>query len=135
MHRKASLVLEDAVRNIYTVVAFCAGNKVMDLYRLQLKSIYIKSFFHSISTGFAFGFSQFLLFACNSLLLYCTVISIKSNHIDLPTGMKEFMVFSFATFALVEPFGLAPYILRRRNSLISFLNIIDRAPKIDGRPR
>ncbi|KAL6181700.1 hypothetical protein ACLB2K_048349 [Fragaria x ananassa] len=26
MHRKASLVLEDAVRNIYTVVAFCAGN-------------------------------------------------------------------------------------------------------------
>ncbi|XP_050270111.1 COP9 signalosome complex subunit 7-like isoform X3 [Quercus robur] len=27
MHRKASLVLEDAVRNIYTVVAFCAGNK------------------------------------------------------------------------------------------------------------
>ena len=32
MHRKASLVLEDAVRNIYTVVAFCAGNKVMELY-------------------------------------------------------------------------------------------------------
>ncbi|KAI3865018.1 hypothetical protein MKX03_012172, partial [Papaver bracteatum] len=27
MHRKASLVLEDSVRNIYTVVAFCAGNK------------------------------------------------------------------------------------------------------------
>ena len=32
MHRKASLVLEDAVRNIYTVVAFCVGNKVMELY-------------------------------------------------------------------------------------------------------
>ncbi|KAL2340513.1 hypothetical protein Fmac_008453 [Flemingia macrophylla] len=36
MHRKASLVLEDAVRNIYTVVTFCAGNKVKELYQLQL---------------------------------------------------------------------------------------------------
>ncbi|PQQ18468.1 hypothetical protein Pyn_37652 [Prunus yedoensis var. nudiflora] len=70
MHRKASLVLEDAVRNIYTVVAFCAGN-------------------------------------------------------------KEYMVFSFATFALVEPFGLAPYILKRRKSLISVFEIIDRVPKIE----
>ncbi|KAL2334881.1 hypothetical protein Fmac_016094 [Flemingia macrophylla] len=34
--RKASLVLEDAVRNIYTVVTFCAGNKVKELYQLQL---------------------------------------------------------------------------------------------------
>ncbi|KAF2318690.1 hypothetical protein GH714_010111 [Hevea brasiliensis] len=72
MHRKASLVLEDAVRNIYTVVAFCAGNKP-----------------------------------------------------------SKNMVFSFATFALVEPFGLAPYILKRRKSLISVFEIIDRVPKID----
>lgn len=29
---------------------------------------------------------------------------------DAPTVLKEYFVFSFATFALVEPFGLAPYI-------------------------
>ena len=49
MHRKASLVLEDAVRNIYTVVAFCAGNKVMELYRLQLRKIFTKSFFQGMA--------------------------------------------------------------------------------------
>ncbi|BFG22615.1 hypothetical protein CerSpe_088900 [Prunus speciosa] len=100
MHRKASLVLEDAVRNIYTVVAFCAGNK-------------------------------FLLFACNALLLWYTAISVKNKYMDLPTAIKEYMVFSFATFALVEPFGLAPYILKRRKSLISVFEIIDRMPKIE----
>ncbi|XP_065871120.1 ABC transporter B family member 20 [Euphorbia lathyris] len=131
MHRKASLVLEDAVRNIYTVVAFCAGNKVMELYRLQLKKIFKQSFLHGMAIGFAFGFSQFLLFACNALLLWYTAYAVKKKYIDLPTALKEYMVFSFATFALVEPFGLAPYILKRRKSLISVFEIIDRVPKID----
>ncbi|KAE9595206.1 putative xenobiotic-transporting ATPase [Lupinus albus] len=131
MHRKASLVLEDAVRNIYTVVAFCAGNKVMELYRLQLNKIFKQSFLHGMAIGFAFGFSQFLLFACNALLLWYTAMCIKNGYIDPPTALKEYMVFSFSTFALVEPFGLAPYILKRRKSLISVFDIIDRVPKID----
>ncbi|XVF23820.1 hypothetical protein REPUB_Repub13aG0072500 [Reevesia pubescens] len=131
MHRKASLVLEDAVRNIYTVVAFCAGNKVMELYRLQLKKILKQSFFHGMAIGFAFGFSQFLLFACNALLLWYTALCVKRGYMDLPTALKEYMVFSFATFALVEPFGLAPYILKRRKSLTSVFEIIDRVPKIE----
>ncbi|CAI8612014.1 unnamed protein product [Vicia faba] len=131
MHRKASLVLEDAVRNIYTVVAFCAGNKVMELYRLQLKKIFKQSFLHGMGIGFAFGFSQFLLFACNALLLWYTAICIKNGYTNPSTALREYMVFSFATFALVEPFGLAPYILKRRKSLISVFDIIDREPKID----
>jgi hypothetical protein len=34
------------------------------------------------------------------------------------------------SFALVEPFGLAPYILKRRKSLTSVFEIIDRVPKM-----
>ncbi|CAA6654896.1 unnamed protein product [Spirodela intermedia] len=131
MHRKASLVLEDAVRNIYTVVAFCAGNKVMELYRLQLAKIFTNSFIHGMVIGFGFGFSQFLLFACNALLLWYAALSIHKGRLSTGRGLKEYMVFSFATFALVEPFGLAPYILKRRESLTSVFEIIDRTPKID----
>jgi ATP-binding cassette subfamily B (MDR/TAP) protein 1 len=131
MHRKASLVLEDAVRNIYTVVAFCAGNKVMELYRLQLQRILRQSFFHGMAIGFAFGFSQFLLFACNALLLWYTALSVDRRYMKLSTALTEYMVFSFATFALVEPFGLAPYILKRRRSLASVFEIIDRVPTIE----
>lgn len=131
MHRKASLVLEDAVRNIYTVVAFCAGNKVMELYRLQLEKIFTQSFLKGMAIGFLFGVSQFLLFASNALLLWYTAYSVKHGYMELSTALKEYMVFSFATFALVEPFGLAPYILKRRKSLLSVFEIIDRVPKID----
>ncbi|KAK7270087.1 hypothetical protein RIF29_22986 [Crotalaria pallida] len=131
MHRKASLVLEDAVRNIYIVVAFCAGNKVMELYRLQLNKIIKQSFLHGVAIGFGFGFSQFLLFACNALLLWYAAICIKNGYVVPLTALKEYMVFSFATFSLVEAFGLAPYILKRRKSLISVFEIIDRVPKID----
>ncbi|XP_076888466.1 ABC transporter B family member 6-like [Bidens hawaiensis] len=131
MHRKASLVLEDSVRNIYTIVSFCAGNKVTELYRLQLHKIFTKSFLHGMAIGFAFGSSQFLLFACNALLLWYTALAIKKRHVELHTAITEYMVFSFVTFALVEPFGLAPYILKRRKSLISVFEIINRVPKID----
>uniref|UniRef100_A0A804LI65 ABC transporter B family member 6 n=1 Tax=Zea mays TaxID=4577 RepID=A0A804LI65_MAIZE len=131
MHRKASLVLEDAVRNIYTVVAFCAGDKIMELYRLHLGKILKQSLVQGLAIGFGFGLSQFLLFACNALLLWYTAISVDKQHLTIATGLKEYILFSFASFALVEPFGLAPYILKRRKSLTSVFEIIDREPRID----
>ena len=131
MHRKASLVLEDAVRNIYTVVAFCAGNKIMELYRLHLGKILKQSLVQGLAIGFGFGLSQFLLFACNALLLWYTAFSVDRQRLTIATGLKEYILFSFASFALVEPFGLAPYILKRRKSLVSVFEIIDREPKID----
>lgn len=131
MHQKASVVLEDAVQNIYTVVAYCASNKVMELYRSQLDDILNRSFIHGMGIGFAFGLSQFFLFSCNALLLWYIAMSVNDGRINLVTALKEYMVFTFATFALVEPFGLAPYILKRRKSLASVFEIIDREPKID----
>lgn len=132
MHRKASSVLEDAVRNIYTVVAFCASNKVMKLYKVQLESILKWSFYHAHLTGMAFGGSQFLLFACNALLLWYAAMTVNRDQRKVSRVLKEYMILSFASFALVEPFGLAPYILKRRKSLISVFEVIDRKPKIDS---
>ncbi|XP_057840073.2 ABC transporter B family member 20 [Cryptomeria japonica] len=132
MHRKASLVLEDAVRNIYTVVAFCAGKKVMKLYKVQLDCILTQSIYYSQLKGIAFGASQFLLFACNAFLLWYASMAIKRGHGDIARILKEYMILSFVSFALVEPFGLAPYILKRRKSLVSVFGIIDRKPKIDS---
>ena len=49
MYRKTSLVLEDAVKVIYTVVAFHAGNKEMGLYRRQRRKTFKQSFFHGMA--------------------------------------------------------------------------------------
>lgn len=132
VHKDSCLVLENAVRNIYTVVAFSAEKRVMSVYSRHLSKILMRSFVHGQARGLAFGVSQFLLFACNALLLWYAALVVKRSEAGLPTVLKQFIIFSFATFALVEPFGLAPYILKRRKSLVSVFGIIDRKPKIDS---
>jgi len=89
MHRKASLVLEDAVRNIYSVVAFCAGNRVMELYRLQPGKTLKQSFLHGMGIGFAFGFLQFLFFSCNGLLRWYTSVSVRHGHLTIATAVEK----------------------------------------------
>jgi ATP-binding cassette subfamily B (MDR/TAP) protein 1 len=40
-------------------------------------------------------------------------------------------VFTFTTFALVEAFGLGPSVVKRRKSVASVFNIIDRQSKME----
>mgnify|MGYP000170283906 FL=1 len=132
VHKKSCMVLENAVRNIYTVVSFSAGKTVMEVYDRHLSNILMHSFVNGQIRGIAFGVSQFLLFACNAFLLWYAAGVVKRDETSQTRVLKQFIIFSFATFALVEPFGLAPYILKRRKSLISVFGFIDRKPQIDS---
>ncbi|CAI9297900.1 unnamed protein product [Lactuca saligna] len=131
LHKKASMVLQDAVGNISTFMAYSAGKEASRLYSLYLKKVYRRTFYHGMSVGFMFGFSRFILFACNSVLLWYTSVSVKNGNIDLPTALREYIVLSFATFALVEPFGLAFNIHKTRKTLIRVFKIIDHVSEID----
>ncbi|GJS30436.1 ABC transporter B family member 20-like protein [Tanacetum coccineum] len=131
LHKKASVVLEDVVRNISIVMSYCAGNETSRLYELYLERVYKQSFVHGIIVGFVFGFSRFLLFACNAVLLWYTSVAIRNGYIDLPTALREYIVFTFATFALVQPFRLAPTIHKRRKDLVDGFSIIDHVPEIN----
>lgn len=125
------MVLQDVVGNISTFMAYSAGNEASRLYSLYLKKVYRKTFYHGMSVGFMFGFSRFILFACNSVLLWYTCVSVKNGNIDLPTALREYIVLSFATFALVEPFGLAFNIHKTRKTLTRVFKIIDHVSEID----
>ncbi|KAL8191652.1 hypothetical protein R6Q57_028383 [Mikania cordata] len=131
LHKKASVVLEDLVKNISILMAYCAGNETSRLYNLYLKKVYQQTLLHGILVGFLFGFSRFLFFACNGILLWYTAVSVRNDHIDLPTALREFIVFTFVTFALVEPVGIMmPIIDKRRKDLVRVFDIIDRVPKV-----
>ncbi|KAL8235104.1 hypothetical protein R6Q59_021204 [Mikania micrantha] len=131
LHKKASVVLEDLVKNISILMAYCAGNETSRLYSLYLKKVYQQTLLHGILVGFLFGFSRFLFFACNGILLWYTAVSVRNDHIDLPTALREFIVFTFVTFALVEPVGImTPIIDKRRKDLVRVFDIIDRVPKV-----
>ncbi|MFS7943030.1 putative ABC-type xenobiotic transporter [Helianthus anomalus] len=132
LHKKASVVLEDLVSNISTVMAYCAGNEASRLYTIYLKKVYKQTFLHGISIGLVFGFSRFLFFACNAVLLRYTAAFVRNDHIDLPTALRGYIVFTFATFALVEPFGImTPNIHKRQKDLVSVFDIIDHVPEVN----
>ncbi|XP_076905662.1 ABC transporter B family member 20-like [Bidens hawaiensis] len=132
LHKKASVCLEDMVKNITIVMAYCAGNNVSQLYKQYLKMVYKQTLLQGMLIGFVFGFSRFLFFACNSVLLYYTAISVRNGYIELPTALREYMVFTFVTFALVEPFGImTPKTDKRRKDLVQVFDIIDHVPEIN----
>uniref|UniRef100_A0A251ULF2 Putative ATP-binding cassette subfamily C member 9 n=2 Tax=Helianthus annuus TaxID=4232 RepID=A0A251ULF2_HELAN len=131
LHKKASVVLEDLVKNISIVMAYCAGNEVSRVYSLYLKKVYKQTLLHGMLTGFMFGFSRFMFFACNGILLWYTAVSIRNGYIDLPTALREYIVFTFVTFALVEPFGIMTRNTdKTRKDLVRVFDIINHVPKI-----
>ncbi|KAL3523818.1 hypothetical protein ACH5RR_016652 [Cinchona calisaya] len=129
IHRKALLVLEDAVRNVYTVVAFCA-DKAMNLYWLQLRKIFKKALSRVWLLDVHLAFHSFF-FLHAMLSSYGTLPICQESVHEFGYSTEGVYVFLFPTFAFVEPFGLASYILKRRKSLTSVFEIIDRVPKID----
>ncbi|MFS7934679.1 putative Type I protein exporter [Helianthus anomalus] len=131
LHKKASVILEDLVKNISIVMAYRAGNDVSRVYSLYLEKVYKQTLLHGILTGFVFGFSRFMFFACNGVLLWYTAVSIRNGYIDLPTALREYIVFTFVTFALVEPFGImTPNTDKSGKDLVRVFDIINHVPKI-----
>ncbi|KAK9055395.1 hypothetical protein SSX86_026478 [Deinandra increscens subsp. villosa] len=132
LHEKASLVLEDVVKNISILMAYCAGNETSRLYGLYLKEVYKQTFLRGILVGFLFGFSRFLFFACNGVLLWYTAVAVRNDHIDLPMALRGYIVFTFVTFSLVEPFGIMTSdIDKRRKDLVRVFDIINHVPRIN----
>lgn len=131
-HKKAGALLDEAVAHIYTVVSFSAGEKMLELYKRQLEQPQRELSLQGQYYGLAFGLSQSLLFACNALVLWYASEIFRKGQGSLPNVLKLFIVFSFTVFALVGAFGLAPFILKRRQAVVPVFSIIDRSPKIEG---
>ena len=91
VHKKSCTVLENAVRNIYTVVAFSAEKKVMEVYDRHLSNILMHSFMNGQLRGLAFGVSQFLLFACNAFLLWDAAEVVRIRETNRMKVLKQFI--------------------------------------------
>ena len=67
---KANMLAAEAVSNIRTVAAFCAEEKVIDLYARELEEPSKRSFRRGQAAGLFFGVSQFFLFSSYGLALW-----------------------------------------------------------------
>ncbi|KAL2641408.1 hypothetical protein R1flu_008995 [Riccia fluitans] len=135
-HSKARRVLEEAVANIHNIFAFNAERKVLHLFKQQMKVPLWRSFVRGQVSGIVFGVSQFFLFASNALVLWYSARLLKIHtqfqQSEFPRPLRGYLVFSFVTFVMIEAFGLAPLILKRRKSIVPVFAIIDRKPKVES---
>lgn len=67
---KANMLAGEAVSNIRTVAAFCAEEKVLDLYSKELVEPSQSSFRRGQTAGIFYGISQFFIFSSYGLALW-----------------------------------------------------------------
>lgn len=67
---KANMIAAEAVSNMRTVAAFCAEEKVVDLYSRELVEPSRRSFTRGQIAGLFYGISQFFIFSAYGLALW-----------------------------------------------------------------
>jgi len=70
LYEEASQVANDAVENIRTVAAFCAEEKVMELYHKKCVGPIQTSIRQGLVSGTGFGLSLFFVFSVNACSFY-----------------------------------------------------------------
>lgn len=72
---KANMMAGEAVSNIRTVAAFCAENKILDLYARELVEPSRRSFSRGQIAGIFYGISQFFIFSSYGLALWYVALA------------------------------------------------------------
>lgn len=67
---KANMLAGESISNIRTVAAFCAEEKVLDLYSKELLEPSKRSFKRGQMAGLLYGVSQFFIFSSYGLALW-----------------------------------------------------------------
>ncbi|KAG0626974.1 hypothetical protein M758_2G165000 [Ceratodon purpureus] len=128
---RASMVAGEAVGNIRTIAAFCAEDKVLDLFIRELEEPKKKTFLRGQLSGVGYGLSQFFMYASYGLALWYASTLVKAGKAHFDEVLKVFMVLIITAFGVAETLALAPDIVKGSHALASIFEILDRKSAID----
>ncbi|XP_073219421.1 ABC transporter B family member 2-like isoform X2 [Cicer arietinum] len=123
---KANMLAGEAISNIRTVAAFCAEEKVIDLYVDELVEPSKRSFKRGQIAGIFYGISQFFIFSSYGLALWYGSVLIQKELSGFKSIMKSFMVLIVTALAMGETLALAPDLLKGNQMVSSIFEVIDR---------
>lgn len=130
-YARASMVAGEAVGNIRTVAAFCAEDKVLELFQYELAQPAKKSVLRGQIAGFGYGFSQFTMYSSYGLAFWYSSKLVASREANFGDIMKTFMVLVITAFGVAETLALAPDIVKGSQAVASVFEILDRQTEID----
>eukprot|EP00250_Pteridium_aquilinum_P021625 c25182_g3_i2 orf=556-4299(-) len=128
---RANTVAGEAVGNIRTVAAFCAEEKVLQLFCKELQRPARDSFYRGQIAGIAFGISQCCMFCSYALTLWYGSYLIKSGYTSFGPMVKSFTVLLVTALGIAETLLLAPDIIEGVQSVGAVFEVLDRKTEID----
>ncbi|WCJ29141.1 ABC transporter B family member 2 [Euphorbia peplus] len=129
---KANMLAAEAVSNMRTVAAFCAEEKIIDLYGRELVEPSKRSFTRGQIAGILYGVSQFFIFSAYGLALWYGSIQMGQEIAGFKSVMKPFMVLIVTALAMGETLAMAPDLLKGNHMLASVFELLDRKTNIIG---
>ncbi|CAN1356925.1 ABC transporter B family member 2 [Linum perenne] len=132
VYLKANMLAAEAVSNIRTVAAFCAEDKVLDLYEHELVEPSKRSFTRGQIAGICYGISQFFIFSCYGLALWYGSVLMEKELASFKSVMKSFMVLIVTALAMGETLALAPDLLKGNQMAASVFELLDRKSQMAG---
>ncbi|MCO5563019.1 hypothetical protein L7F22_016655 [Adiantum nelumboides] len=128
---RANTVAGEAVGNIRTVAAFCAEEKVLQLFCKELQRPGRDSFYRGQIAGIAFGVSQCCMFCSYALTLWYGSYLIKTGYTSFGPMVKSFTVLLVTALGIAETLLLAPDIIEGLQSVGAVFEVLDRKTEID----
>ncbi|TMW99501.1 hypothetical protein EJD97_002445 [Solanum chilense] len=127
---KANMFAGEAVSNIRTVAAFCAEEKVTDLYARELVEPAKHSFRRGQTAGILYGVSQFFIFSSYALALWYGSVLMGKELTSFKAVMKSFMVLIVTALAMGETLAMAPDLIKGNQMVASVFEVLDRKTEI-----
>ncbi|KAJ0229117.1 ABC transporter B family member 10 [Hirschfeldia incana] len=129
---KANMLAGEAISNIRTVAAFCAEDKVLELYSNELLEPSKRSFRRGQTAGILYGVSQFFIFSSYGLALWYGSVLMGQGLSSFESVMKTFMVLIVTALVMGEVLALAPDILKGNQMVASVFELLDRRSQVVG---
>nr|VDC65414.1 unnamed protein product [Brassica rapa] len=129
---KANMLAGEAISNIRTVAAFCAEDKVLELYSNELLEPSECSFRRGQTAGILYGVSQFFIFSSYGLALWYGSVLMGQGLSSFESVMKTFMVLIVTALVMGEVLALAPDILKGNQMVASVFELLDRRSQVVG---
>ncbi|CAN8311937.1 unnamed protein product [Cochlearia groenlandica] len=129
---KANMLAGESISNIRTVAAFCAEEKVLDLYSKELLEPSKRSFRRGQIAGILYGVSQFFIFSSYGLALWYGSILMGQGLSTFESVMKTFMVLIVTALVMGEVLALAPDLLKANQMVSSVFELLDRRTRVVG---
>ena len=80
--KEANMVVSDSIVNSKTVASFGNEHKIVETYRYRLNKLRQIAVKKAHVTAFVFGFSQFIQYAGNALLFYCSALILENFDVN-----------------------------------------------------